>query len=472
MAEYKPGDRVKVVKPDATTKGKTGAVQTVKQPPATYTVLLDGEQKARPYAETSLDPAPSGAPVAELVPSNQTKARVKDASSYPVGQSAGFMRGPSQIASAGDEYPPAIPVTSTFAGTAAKPWVGVNVNGKWSQRIKTVQATVPIPDPAPIPNPIPTPVPTGFRVGFGNGGNVVGSNLMASESVKAAQALHPGIIRISPLNIDDITKAKAQVQQVLDLGATPLCILWMDTNTLPNDTNTINAWADKCVSTINALPDGILYEGGNELDYYSPGKPRYDCYEGAGGGAVGYAAIGVWAGRYAYAMKRIGSQTKGSRGVIPQADGDTENTTWVGGMKAAVPDLQNYVAGWTGHLYGANWLAKLNDRHNHLPDAWKALGWHISESGVPTDDGRAINSGKYGWPDQTYQQAGVALRNSIEGMHADGRIKQVNIYQATDQDPSGQSTNVEAYFGVTKNDGSAKPGVTEVAASLLDKYRG
>jgi len=54
MAEYKPADRVKIVKPGSKTFGKVGIVKTA----AAYQVLLDGEKTSREYAETSLAPAP------------------------------------------------------------------------------------------------------------------------------------------------------------------------------------------------------------------------------------------------------------------------------------------------------------------------------------------------------------------------------------------------------------------------------
>jgi hypothetical protein len=65
MAEFKKGDRVKVIKPGAKTLGKIGTVQT----DAAYLVLLDGEKALREYAETSLDPAastPTGEPLVGL----------------------------------------------------------------------------------------------------------------------------------------------------------------------------------------------------------------------------------------------------------------------------------------------------------------------------------------------------------------------------------------------------------------------
>ncbi len=165
-------------------------------------------------------------------------------------------------------------------------------------------------------------------------------------------------------------------------------------------------------------------------------------------------------------------------GLLAQADdGNCGCSTWVDGMASTVPDLGNMVAGWTVHPYGPK--SRWQPRIDRLISQTAAKGWSssipidITEYGMATDNGANL-SNNYDWPtNQTYQQAGDALTLTISQMLAyaplASRLRVFTYYQGHDQQGSGTGQR-EHYFGVMRNDGSAKGGLTAAAIALADAH--
>ena len=159
-------------------------------------------------------------------------------------------------------------------------------------------------------------------------------------------------------------------------------------------------------------------------------------------------------------------------GLLVQVDDALRGPAWVDNMYAAVPDLTNYVSGWTLHPYGPDWGAGKIDhaiadlaRHGDTQKPFFFTEW-----GVASDNGRTL-SDNYGWPtNMTYQQAADALVQS-EAMWRQklgSRWKQTILFTDWDRDsvPAG-STDREHYFGVLRRDGSDKGAYTAAVRQRL-----
>ena len=165
-------------------------------------------------------------------------------------------------------------------------------------------------------------------------------------------------------------------------------------------------------------------------------------------------------------------------GLLAQADdANCGCTNWVDGMAGAVPDLGNMVAGWTVHPYGPK--SRWQPRIDRLISQTAAKGWSssipidITEYGMATDDGANLEN-NYDWPtNQTYQQAGDAVTLTVSQMLAyaplASRLRVFTYYQGHDQQGSGTGRR-EHYFGVMKNDGSAKGGLTAAVIAVADAH--
>jgi hypothetical protein len=165
-------------------------------------------------------------------------------------------------------------------------------------------------------------------------------------------------------------------------------------------------------------------------------------------------------------------------GLLAQADdGDCGCANWVNAMHTAVPDLGSMVAGWSVHPYGPEdeWKGRID----RLISQTAAVGWSsaipidITEWGIATDNGASLGD-NYDWPtNMTYQQAGDAVTLSVNKMLAyaplASRLRLFTYFQGHDQAPSGTGER-EHYFGVMKNDGSAKGGLTTAVRAIADAH--
>ena len=163
----------------------------------------------------------------------------------------------------------------------------------------------------------------------------------------------------------------------------------------------------------------------------------------------------LYATRFAQAHAAIAG-TGRQVGLLAQGeDGGTGSSAWVDSMFDAVPNLGRIVDGWTVHPYGprGNWKGKL-DRLIAQTAANGAPGTvpiDITEYGISTNNGTALND-NYGWPvNLTFAQAGASLRSAVAEMRADPsigpRLRLFLLYGAYDLNASLGPNERERFFG-------------------------
>ncbi len=159
-------------------------------------------------------------------------------------------------------------------------------------------------------------------------------------------------------------------------------------------------------------------------------------------------------------------------GLLAQADdGGSGTPTWVNNMFAAVPDLASRVAGWTVHPYGPQWEATIN----RLVASTKANGApstipiYATEWGLSSDNGRCVEE-NFGFSKcMSYGEAASTLESNIAAMRAKyaGRLRDVYLFQARDQQSTGASTEREGYCGALQTNQSTKGAYTTAVENLL-----
>jgi hypothetical protein len=93
----------------------------------------------------------------------------------------------------------------------------------------------------------------------------------------------------------------------------------------------------------------------------------------------------------------------------------------------------------------------------------------VTEWGLATDNGRALNS-NFGFPvNLTYAEAATLMRQWATRFKTicAGRLRSFMIYQVRDQQRSGASTNREFYFGALQHEDQKKGAYTEAAQGLM-----
>ena len=159
-------------------------------------------------------------------------------------------------------------------------------------------------------------------------------------------------------------------------------------------------------------------------------------------------------------------------GLLAQADdGGSGTPTWVNNMFAAVPDLASRVGGWTVHPYGPQWESTIN----RLVSSTKAAGApstipiYATEWGLSSDNGRCVEE-NFGFSKcMSYGEAASTLESNIAAMRAKygGRLRNVYLFQARDQQPTGTSSEREGYCGALQTNQSTKGAYTTAVENLL-----
>jgi hypothetical protein len=212
-------------------------------------------------------------------------------------------------------------------------------------------------------------------------------------------------------------------------------------------------------------PDGALairsIEFGNETSY------GYQYGDSAGAPSFASRAQ-TYALRLREAAEAI-SSTGVNVSLLAQADDWTGD--WVNAMYAAVPNLDDYVGGWTIHPYGTNWKARLQDLivQTAAHGAPSSIPIDITEWGVATDGGNCLDD-NYGLNKcMSYQEAANAVTNTEQAMRAQlgGRLGMFMLYQVHDQSASGSSNDREAYFGALQAGLQSKGAYTTAVQSLM-----
>lgn len=173
--------------------------------------------------------------------------------------------------------------------------------------------------------------------------------------------------------------------------------------------------------------------------------------------------------RYATLVKEAGEAVAPyGDGILAQAeDGGSGSSTWVDEMFAAVPDLTRYVAGWTIHPYTNGGSGKMERMVSDLARYGDTLTpIDVTEWGVPTDNGPVLSDGTHFSfleaaalvPQWTTALRTAALRHPLASFI---------VYQVRDQQPSGVTTNREAYFGALTHTDGTKGAFTTAIETLL-----
>jgi hypothetical protein len=198
-------------------------------------------------------------------------------------------------------------------------------------------------------------------------------------------------------------------------------------------------------------------------------ETSYGYQYGDGAGAASYTARAqTYAVRVKEAAEAI-SSTGVDVGVLAQADDWTGD--WVNAMYSAVPNLDDYVAGWTIHPYGTNWQSRIQDLISQTAahGAPSSIPIDITEWGVATDNGNCLND-NYGMNKcMSYTEAGATVTSTAAAMRLKlgGRLNMFMLYQVRDQSTSGTSNEREAYFGALQQNLQPKGAYTAAVQGLL-----
>jgi hypothetical protein len=198
-------------------------------------------------------------------------------------------------------------------------------------------------------------------------------------------------------------------------------------------------------------------------------ETSYGYQYGDGAGAASYTARAqTYAVRVKEAAEAI-SATGVDVGVLAQADDWTGD--WVNAMYSAVPNLDDYVAGWTIHPYGTNWQSRLQDLASQTAahGASSSIPIDITEWGVATDNGNCLND-NYGMNKcMGYAEAAATVTSTVAAMRLKlgSRLNMFMLYQVRDQASSGTSNEREAYFGALQQNLQPKGAYTAAVQGLL-----
>lgn len=232
-------------------------------------------------------------------------------------------------------------------------------------------------------------------------------------------------------------------------------------------------------------PGGTFWQGKNYpasaavTDIEFGNETSYSYQFSDTGSASNWYALPSYAARaqnYALRFKDAETAIQASNpnvGLLAQADdGGSGTPTWVNNMFAAVPDLAGRVAGWTVHPYGPQWEATIN----RLVASTKANGApstipiYATEWGLSSDNGRCVEE-NFGFSKcMSYGEAASTLESNIAAMRAKygGRLRDVYLFQARDQQSTGASTEREGYCGALQTNQSTKGAYTTAVENLLN----
>jgi hypothetical protein len=205
-----------------------------------------------------------------------------------------------------------------------------------------------------------------------------------------------------------------------------------------------------------------MIEFGNETSY---------SYQYTNDTTAGYASRAqTYALRFKEAAIAIRTANPGV-GLLAQGDAGNAGTTWIENMFKAVPNLGQYVTGWTIHPYGPRWRPRLEAliHETAAQGAPSSIPIDITEWGLATDNGYCLTE-NYGWnPCMTYGEAGEVLTRTVSEMRQTlgGRMGLFMLYQIRDQQATGATNDREAYFGALQHELQSKGAYTTAAEALF-----
>jgi hypothetical protein len=271
---------------------------------------------------------------------------------------------------------------------------------------------------------------------------------------QADAILHPHLARVEfGLGEANLVENVARVAASLAKTGTTLQPLFSFYGRIPSA-----AEAKALGAVAKAVPSIRHLEFGNETSY------GYQYGDGYASGSYKERAR-----RYAVLVREAAEAVAPyGDGILCQAeDGGSGSSAWVDEMFAAVPNLTQYVAGWTIHPYTNGGTAKLERMVSDLArhgDTRTPVD--VTEWGVPSDNGRTLSDGTH----YTTSEAAALVAQSTIALRAaalEHPLGSFIVYQIRDQQPSGATTNREAYFGVLTHSGAAKGALTTAIEGLL-----
>jgi hypothetical protein len=223
-----------------------------------------------------------------------------------------------------------------------------------------------------------------------------------------------------------------------------------------------SAWKGQSYPAGTAVTD---IEFGNETSY---------TYQYSNNSASAYASRAqTYALRFKEAATAIEAAAPGV-GLLAQGDSGGAGSEWVNQMFKAVPNLGQYVAGWTIHPYGPEWQSRIDNMISttQAAGAPSTIPIYVTEWGLDSDNGRCLEY-NFGFNKcMTYEEASSVLSSTISGMTAryGNRLAALYLFQANDQQPAGTGTNLESHFGALQLNGETKGSFTSTVESLLSSY--
>lgn len=304
--------------------------------------------------------------------------------------------------------------------------------------------------------PPPPPPSGGLTPGVHFNGDVQGA-------ANGAVSLGAKIVRVEFAAAATATSLDATFTYYADRGLKILLLAAIGTPTLISSGTAANlgTWATRFG------PGGTFWAsyGGTDrpishIEFGNESNFNWQCPPPNNSGTPGYAAKArTYATIFTAAYNAIQAANPAVGLLCQGTANDSGDPSWVNNLFVQEPGLAARVNGWTVHPYSPAWASNMNNYVSHLASRDPNKPIDITEIGISTDNGRALNN-NYNWPvNLTYSQAATSLQGVIVGMHQQSwwpRIRHWIYYQSLDNQDSGTSIEREAYFGGLQRLGQEK----------------
>ncbi|HEU4702763.1 MAG TPA: hypothetical protein VFS37_09800 [Conexibacter sp.] len=422
------------------------------------------EPTAAPAAPAPTEPAPTPAPSADLLAAPALTASGTALAWNQVGTVTTYVL-VRRVDGMADQYTAVSGTTITpapVAGKTARYSVRTAIDGSaWSPAVSIAYPA----DPAPAPAPAPAP-PTaggGFQMGLVAGSAATYElSFLKSLGAKTARLVWSVGTPASSLASAMDAYARAGIRPIL-------LATFYGRNATSAEAANLATWA-AAYGPGGTFWAGKGYPADTGVKQIEFGNETSYSYQFSDNSLSTYA---VRAQTYAQRAKEAAVAIKAANpnvGLLAIGDNAVNQSAWVVNMFRAVPDLDDFVDGWTIHPYGPNWATRIDSTVNSTKTAGaRDLPIWVTEWGLSTDNGVCL-SDNYGFDKcMTYDTAATTLRATVSGMKSryGTRLGAFFLYQAHDQYASGSQTGREAFFGAQQSNGAAKGAYTTEVKNLL-----
>jgi hypothetical protein len=293
------------------------------------------------------------------------------------------------------------------------------------------------------------------------------SNSDMVVQIPRAAALGASEIRLEFDYFQTVSELKPFVDQCASLKIRPLLLAaWNNGISVPDLSNLVT-WAQAFG------PGGTNWSGGDDtyaVRYIELGNENSYSYKSGTYDTTGYATIaqsyGTRARALQVALQAVSSPVKV---LLELEDGGSGSANWVTNVvSTGTSALLRDMGGPTVHAYGPSWATKVNRNAKFLAAAGSTQRWVITETGIASDNGPAMQSDNYGYDQAlTYNDAAIAFTAVVQGMKASPYVRSVFLYQVSDQQAPGATTNKEHYFGLLRQDGTWKGNLAPAGQALM-----